>query len=94
MVLWQYKGKQELLLLLLLHPSILQLYNRHKKLNSKFRRKRRNHTPIHDNNTQLLPHVIRELHHHPTEIREIMPGKPHLATQVEEGKWWSQNPKT
>jgi hypothetical protein len=64
-VLWQYKRKQELLL----HPSILQLYNRHKKLNSNFRRKEEI-TPIHDN-TQLLPRLIRELHHHPTEIREI-----------------------
>jgi hypothetical protein len=45
------------------------------KTEFKLQTQRINHTPIHEN-TQLLPHLIRELHHHPTEIREIMPGKP------------------
>lgn len=54
------------------------------KTKFKVQTQRKNHTPIHDN-TQLLPHLIRKLHHHPTEIREIMPGQPDLATQVEEG---------
>jgi len=40
------------------------------KTEFKLQMQRRNHTPIHDN-TQLLPRLIHELHHHPTEIREI-----------------------
>jgi hypothetical protein len=40
------------------------------KTKFKLQTKRRNQTPIHEN-TQLLPRLIRELHHHPTEIREV-----------------------
>jgi hypothetical protein len=60
---------------------------------------RRNHTPIHDN-TLLLHRLIRELHHHPTEIREISLSPNESATverkrtKVEEQKGWSPNPKT
>jgi len=69
------------------------------KTEFKLQTQRRNHTPIHDN-TQLLPRLIRELHHHPTEIREISLSPNESATverkrtKVEEQKGWSPNPKT
>jgi hypothetical protein len=48
------------------------------KTEFKLQTQRRNHAPIHDN-TQLLPRLIRELHHHPTEIREISLPPPKKA---------------
>jgi hypothetical protein len=56
------------------------------KTEFKLQTQRRNHTPILDN-TQLLPRLIRELHHHPTGIREISlpqtPPRPQtIATRI------------
>jgi hypothetical protein len=96
-VLWQYKRKQELLLLL--HPSILQLYDRHKKLNSNLRRKEeitRRFTTTPNFFIALFVNfiIIRQKF-------EKFPFPPNESatverkrTKVEEQKGWSPNPKT